>query len=265
MDPITDAPVPAGTASDEARDGGRDEATGDLLRRSIAGGTDAGRDAPKTGEALAARIEQEIIRQGWPVGRVLGSEPDLIARYGVSRAVFREAVRLLEHQMVARMRSGPGGGLIVDEPDGTSVTRAVALYLEYRRVQPAHLLETRIALELRCVGLATERIDEAGVERLRTILARERSMSADAFAAHSHDLHVALAEMTRDPVLELFVKVLTRLTGEHAYPSDERPEARDAQAHHVHGRIVDAVVAGDGALAQRRMLRHLEAMGPWLR
>lgn len=236
-----------------------------MLQRSIISGSDPGGDRSKTGEALAARIEQEIIDLGWPVGRVLGSEAELLDRYEVSRAVFREAVRLLEHQMVARMRRGPGGGLVVEAPDGSSVTNAVALYLEYSRVQPSHLLETRIALEMKCVELATERIDEAGVERLRAILRHEGSVRAEQFAAHSHDLHIALAEITGDPVMELFVKVLTRLTGEHAYPADERPEDRDAEAHLVHARIVDAVIAGDSALAQRRMLRHLQAIGPWLR
>lgn len=256
-----DAP---GATSGPRGGGRRRDAAGGWLQRSFDGDPDPGRLAPKTGEALAAQIEQEIIGLGWPVGEVLGSEPELIDRYGVSRAVFREAVRLLEHQMVARMRSGPGGGLVVAEPDASSVTRAVALYLEYRRVQPMHLLETRIAIELKSVELATERIDEAGVARLRSIIEHERSVSDDAFAAHSHDLHVALAEITQDPVMELFVRVLTWLTGEHAYPSAARPEERDVEAHQVHARIVEAVVAGDRALAQRRMLRHLEAIGPWL-
>lgn len=38
------------------------------------------------------------------------SEPELVAELGVSRAVFREAVRLLERDEIGRMRRGPGGG-----------------------------------------------------------------------------------------------------------------------------------------------------------
>jgi DNA-binding FadR family transcriptional regulator len=155
--------------------------------------------------------------------------------------------------------------LVVTAPDGSSVTNAVALYLEYSEVQPSHLLETRTALELKCVELATERIDEAGVQRLQAIVAREAAIEPAAFADHSHDIHVALAEITGDPVMALFVRVLTRLTGEHAYRLDERPETGSTQAHHVHTKIVEAVIAGDSALARRRMLRHLEAIGPWLR
>ena len=64
----------------------------------------------------AGRIVDDVVALGWPIGTVLGSESDLLERYGVSRAVFREAVRLVEHQQVASMRRGPGGGLVVSEP-----------------------------------------------------------------------------------------------------------------------------------------------------
>src|SRR5487761_879245 len=71
----------------------------------------------KLAESAARRLEAEIAEVGWPVGQILGSEPELIERLGVSRAIFREAVRLLEQDNVASMRRGPGGGLIVTAPD----------------------------------------------------------------------------------------------------------------------------------------------------
>ena len=50
-------------------------------------------------------------------GDLVGTEPELIEREGVSRALLREAVRLLEHHHIARMRRGPGGGLFVMAPE----------------------------------------------------------------------------------------------------------------------------------------------------
>ena len=105
-------------------------------RASLSAKVPSDGEVVKTGVALARRIEDEVIAQGWPVDRWLGSEPELIERYGVSRAAFREAVRLLEHHGVARMRRGPGGGLIVSTPDSSVVTGAAALFLDYQRVQP---------------------------------------------------------------------------------------------------------------------------------
>jgi DNA-binding FadR family transcriptional regulator len=40
----------------------------------------------KLAEVVAARFRDEIARRGWPVGHVLGSEADMLARHGVRRA-----------------------------------------------------------------------------------------------------------------------------------------------------------------------------------
>src|SRR6266545_1910401 len=85
----------------------------------------------KLAATTATRIVQEVVSRGWPVGAVLGSEPELLERYGVSRAVFREAVRLVEHRQVARMRRGPRGGLVVTSPTLESVIDPGAVYLFY--------------------------------------------------------------------------------------------------------------------------------------
>ena len=76
----------------------------------------APRDNAKLAEHVAAQIRGDIIAKGWPVGQVLAAEPELIERYGVSRSVLREAVRIVEYLGVARMRQGPGGGLVVTTP-----------------------------------------------------------------------------------------------------------------------------------------------------
>jgi DNA-binding FadR family transcriptional regulator len=86
-------------------------------RESKAGDLGSGnREGSKLAALTARRIEDEIIARRWPIGEVIGSEADLMARYEVSRAVLREAVRLVEHHGAARMRRGPSGGLVVQAP-----------------------------------------------------------------------------------------------------------------------------------------------------
>jgi len=80
----------------------------------------------KLAASVARRILGDVVDRGWPVGQVLGSQAELIERYGVSRAVFREAVRLVENQQVATMRRGPGGGLVVTEPTVDAIIDAAA-------------------------------------------------------------------------------------------------------------------------------------------
>ena len=93
----------------------------------------------KGGERVAQEIVDDIAARGWPVGEVLGTEPELMATYGVSRGTFREAVRILEHLGCARMREGRGGGLMVTGPESGPVTQAAAVYLRYRGVDTPSL------------------------------------------------------------------------------------------------------------------------------
>jgi DNA-binding FadR family transcriptional regulator len=227
---------------------------------------DTGLPKPKLAEKVAADIERDIRRQGWPVGEIIGSEKDLLAKYQVSRGVLREAVRLLEHHLVATMRRGPGGGLVVTEPNAAAVTGAVAMCLEYQRVTPAVVFEARKALELVSVQMTTERIDEAKISKLRALLISEEQTEPSEFPAHSHDWHIAVAEMSENPALSLFVTALSQLTREAAAITREtrkpapRPREEANEVHNAHQKITESIIAGDVGVARHRMLRHLEAI-----
>ncbi|MFF0011511.1 FadR/GntR family transcriptional regulator [Streptomyces sp. NPDC005374] len=217
---------------------------------------------------IAQRIEADVIRRGWPVGESLGSEVDLRERFGVSRAVLREAVRLVEHHQVAKMRRGPGGGLFVSAPDAGPATRAMVIYLEYVGTSVTDLLHARLLLEPIAAGLAADRITEDGIGTLRATLAEER-VHRDEPGVHSQDpLHPVLGQLSGNPVLHLFVDVLTRLTARYAHTSRRISKADTHSAketsHRAHRAVVDAVIAGDGARAQTELAAHLESVAAWI-
>ena len=226
-----------------------------------------GPSQPKRAEQVSQEIFREIVRSGWPVGELLGSQADLMARYDVSRAVLRESVRLLEHHQIARTRRGPGGGLLVAEPGVGAITDSIALYLERRGIRATHLAEMRSGIELACVDLVTEHIDDDGAWSIESALAAERTASVDEFSPIAHDLHVVIANLTRNRVLALMVQVLARLSLLHQRGRGAvrtvAPVVREVVA--AHEEIVEAIVSGDSELARFRMRRHLEAMLPWLR
>src|SRR5438105_9982858 len=146
--------------------------------------------------------------QGWPVGDVLGSEGELLERYGVSRAVFREAVRLVEHEQVARMRRGPGGGLVVTEPSVDAIIDAAVLYLHRVDARLDEVFEARLVLEEIATELASARLGESDLAPLRALVRDERAGRLDDPRA----LHSMLAAMTGNPALELFVEILNRVS-----------------------------------------------------
>ncbi|HWC69441.1 MAG TPA: FCD domain-containing protein [Acidimicrobiales bacterium] len=220
----------------------------------------------KLGEVLAERIENEIIARGWPVGEVLGSEAELIAKYDVSRAVFREAMRIVDHHGVAEMRRGPGGGLVVAKPDLEAAIRTVSLHLQFFQIAPSQVHETRLALELTAVRLATERMTPEGAERIRQHLAHEeedikrtRELDRPPGDLPTHDFHLLIAELTGNPAMRLFVQIAAQVTGVLS-PRSPSLEETASEVHRVHTRIADAMLSGDVAAAERRMRRHLETV-----
>jgi len=223
--------------------------------------------AGKLASKVARQIETDIVRRGWTIGASLGSEQALQQRFRVSRSVLREAVRLVEHHQVARMRRGPNGGLLICEPDAGPATRAVVIYLEYLGTTLGDLLNARLVLEPLAASLAAERIDEAGIDRLRAVLRAEEQWKPGSPALRD-EFHIALAEQSKSPVLQLFIDILMRLTTRYALQSrtDSASEAIEAvdQMHHDHSEIVAAVTAGDSARAKTLSERHVEAVTAWL-
>ena len=239
--------------------------TRQFLPRSAALG---GGVSNKRAEDVARAILQDVVADDLPPGTLLGSQTELIERYGASRAVFREALRLLEHHQIAVMRRGPGGGLFVSAPSVRAVSDVVAVYLTRRDIAMADLVELRVRVELALVDLAVARADGAHAEaELRDALDHERELSVAEFADGGHDLHAVIAAQAGNRALELVLLVLVRLMRLHQVEevTDEERVVAAVEVTRAHGAIADAMTVGDAQLARYRLRRHLETIGRYLR
>jgi DNA-binding FadR family transcriptional regulator len=237
-------------------------------KRRLADLRDVVSRSDKRGEETAHQILVDVAGAGWPVGELLGSEAELMARYDISRAVLREAVRVLEHHQVARMRRGPGGGLFVTAPGVEATTQAVALQVERHGITPAHLFEVRGAVEIAVLDRVLAGLDSDAVARLDVALKAEEAATREEFGIVGHDLHGVLASVAGNRVLELLTAVLLLLTRHHMRPPDEAPNPSEdpmpnRNVMQAHRAIVDAVVARDADRARHRLRRHLDALRRW--
>ncbi len=215
----------------------------------------------KRAAKVADRIVEDVMAMGWPVGEVLGSEADLLERYHVSRAVFREAVRLVEHQQVARTRRGPGGGLVITEPTVGAVGDAVVLYLHRVDATLDEIFEARIILEELACQLAAERTDEADLAALRRF-AVEGPLEP---GSDPRGLHLLVAEISRNAGLALFVDVFNQVAQLYSPDWQNFGRAIGRETEHAHAKIAQALMAGDAGLARNRMRKHLEAEADFFR
>ena len=210
-------------------------------------------------DRLADMLSTQIASGDLAPGDRLPTEAQLSATHGVSRSVVREAV----HRIKSR------GGLVSRQGSGVYV----AAPAEHRPLEfdPAvldsvdavvHVVEVRRVLESGMAALAAARATRAQVAGLRRALA-----AIDVAAQAGHDgvaedlaFHRAIGEATGNPqfshllgFLEQYLHAAMRITrGNEARRLDFMQAVR--KEHRV---IVDAIAAGDAALARRAATRHL--------
>jgi DNA-binding FadR family transcriptional regulator len=222
----------------------------------------------KRAEIIAYQIRRRFIEEGLSPGHLLGSEADMIEHYGVSRAVLREAIRLLEWYSVVSTQRGPGGGIRVATPSPDAGVDTIALYLDYRDSGIDDLAAIRAAIELGCIDKVCTRHDEPAV---RSALQSALRVGLDTPRADvnllSNHLHVELCDLAGNPVLAMLNRILTALWARFNATPLAKSGTSDAQVvesiSRTHGLIVEAVLAGDSALARHRMSRHLSALSDW--
>src|SRR3989441_11254073 len=90
---------------------------------------------------IAAEWQKEIRLGTYPVGKLLPTETELMARYSASRHTVREALRIIIEQGLIVRRAGLGSVVIATEPpvlfthSGKSLTERLRYSNEtYRRV-----------------------------------------------------------------------------------------------------------------------------------
>jgi GntR family transcriptional repressor for pyruvate dehydrogenase complex len=118
----------------------------------------------KASHAIAADLRQLIARGKLKAGDPLGVESELVDRFGASKGVVREALRILELEGLVEVRRGVGGGPRVRHPSISEAAQGMGIYLQLGDVP---VLDAWTARD-RIIGEAVER------------LAQERSAAAAA-------------------------------------------------------------------------------------
>lgn len=202
----------------------------------------------KLASKLAGMIGQHIIDEGWRVGSFLGTEAELVERYGVSRWTVREAIAIAERDGLVERRRGHGGGLFVAAPAAGAVAAAIRNYFEFAHLRIEDVLTTRQALEELALSLAATRITSEQIDELRTLVARATDCPDDSLINVIFELLAKLLEATQSTVLKVFVESLSQLTvvaGMYSSISDRDFVATLRQLRDIRIQQAEAVIGAD--------------------
>jgi len=218
---------------------------------------------PKTqrSEQIRLQIEQAIRSGSFAPGTRLPSERELVDAFGVSRVSVREAIRSLEAVGLINVQHGRGA-FVTDRRSG--VGQPMARWLQLHEGEVLELHRVRGALDELAAQSAAELQDREGIAKIGAAhQALREAVGADVPTAElmllDIDFHVAIAEASGNRLLyDLLYDLHTYLAESRKFvlATPDRPP----QSVREHGKIVDAIGAGDPAAARAAMRRHIASI-----
>jgi DNA-binding FadR family transcriptional regulator len=203
-------------------------------------------------------LGRDIVSGAIPSGATLPGDAELMARFGVSRTVLREALKTLAAKglIVPRARIGTRvtsrDGWSLFDPDILNWHFETGIDEEFL----VHLSEIRLAFEPHAAGLAAEHATAKDIAMLNGLAADmgDENHSAESHALADLRFHLAVAEASRNPFMRSVGSLIeAALVGvfKLSSPTADIKTVHDAQDSHE--RIVDAIRRRDVTGARAAM------------
>lgn len=210
---------------------------------------------------IVGRIQQLIESGELAPGDQLLPERQLADKLEISRSSVREALAILVGKGIVEI--SPRGGAYIRRRSLSDAIEPLSQVFLAERQNVLHVFETRQIVETGAARLAAERCGRADVERLRRL---GRQVEEDVRLGLSSDesdtlFHVGIVETANNPLLSQVIAALITAMMDVYGPARRRILANPSQAStflHEHQLILEAIGAGDGALAADFLSRHIE-------
>ncbi|MDQ8020560.1 MAG: FCD domain-containing protein [Moraxellaceae bacterium] len=209
-----------------------------------------------TARELAARIDAGTLKPG----QQLATERELMAEFGVSRTVIREAMSMLRSSGRIATQQGRGA-FVLGSPAALGFDLPTAESTSSRDV--LYVMDMRLGLETEAAALAALNRQESDLVALREAL-----HCIEQSPAHvprlDVDLHVAIARATGNPyfvrVLDSIAPLMVPRARIDLFGGDSAARAMVLQTvHFEHLQIVRAIERRDAEAARAAMRVHLSS------
>jgi DNA-binding FadR family transcriptional regulator len=208
-------------------------------------------------EQVAAELERIIPEEFPEPGLRLPREVDLAERFGVSRIVIREAVKILEERGVLEVQAGSG-----TRTRPPSLSKVKDSLLRLFRGQPLpeiedmeRMLELRGVLEEKAAGLAAVRATEDDLEEIVTALrGMAEGLSPDFTSQADLRFHTAVARAAHNRYFEIVLQPLTEVIIRQIMLTDSYRTGLD-----LHRSVYEAIRQRNPVAARqavRRLIKH---------
>ncbi len=187
-------------------------------------------------QQIVNQMQQAIHEGRLQRGARLPTERELSVTFGVSRAVVREAIKVLEAMGLVESRQG--SGLYVRNDPIPSITRAFILSVSPDAESVDRLYEFRLVLEREAASLAATRRTEDDLAAIRAAIdvcdPDAGDCDWDVFVQSDFLLHKAIAHASGNPYLDVAIATARDMLGDVVRLFAESPGSVEiAVGHHL--------------------------------
>lgn len=210
-------------------------------------------------DALAQRLKQLIQDESYQPGDRLPAIREMARRFGVGHPTLREALKKLE--TLGEIEVKHGSGVYVGEHQNTLLVPNPICYEVVSKKVLLDLIEARIPIELKSVGLAATHETEEHLKEMEQLLENAGRNFDDDVVLNSANMafHRQIAIASGNTVLHQLLEVLGRLfRKEQRWILDIYGSRQKDHAEHLG--ILEALQERDGPVAVERMRAHLEGV-----
>lgn len=222
-------------------------------------GTQALGARPKLGERVADQLRERIQKGDFAPGAQLPTENVLVAQFGVSRTVVREAISSL--RVDGLVKAHQGRGVFVCEDISQQPFRLCSKNLsEKEHMEQA--MELRMQMEVSNAELAAVRRTNADIQGIEAALAKQHAAHVNGELGQTEDFafHLAVATATKNSYIVDFLRFLGPFiipaNAMHQMDRKELPTYQNS-LRKEHEAIADAIKVGDASAAGAAMRYHL--------
>lgn len=214
---------------------------------------------------VAQQIVTDIQNRGAGPGDRLPPEKLMLEEYQIGRGTLRESLRFLELQGLISLKPGPGGGPIVEQPNGSGLATSLTLLLQLENAPYRDVVEARETLEPAMAGYAANRMSDEQLEALKNSVNRmaENIGDEEIFAETNREFHDIIAHGSGNSLFTHFIDALTDIL-DGTTMGVEYPEHRRKHVVEAHRRIYEALATRDRAAASTAMLEHIEEYSKYI-
>jgi GntR family transcriptional regulator, transcriptional repressor for pyruvate dehydrogenase complex len=211
---------------------------------------------------VETQIKEAILLGQFAQGDKLPSETQLADQFGVSRPTVREALGSLVSAGLIRKIPGVAGGSFVNTvtPDSLSqmIGESMDTIMRLGALDIGELTQVRRVLEVPAARLAAENKSEQDVEKLWSIVERQKTTTIDDPEIPSYDLafHITVGQASGNRLLAAFIGALHDATHPAQFLDVTSTVARRTVKQHI--AIVKAIEAGSVDAAGTAMNEHLD-------